>query len=65
MNSNHTNIHSIDEVPFALGTKALDEQQIHQHLRPLFSRSLKNSQDETFARNTAKQLIINRTHPVK
>ena len=61
MNSNHTNIHSIDEVPFALGTKALDEQQIHQHLRPLFSRSLKNSQDKIYLANHSLGRALDQT----
>jgi len=61
MNSNHTNTHSIDEVAFALGTKALDEQQIHQHMRPLFSRSLKNSQDKIYLANHSLGRALDQT----
>ncbi|HHZ70999.1 MAG TPA: aminotransferase class V-fold PLP-dependent enzyme [Methylococcaceae bacterium] len=61
MNSNHTNINSIDEFVFALGTKALDEQLMCRHLRPLFTRSLQNSQDKIYLANHSLGRALDQT----
>ena len=49
-------------VRFTLGVRELIADGLIRHNKTIFDGCLLN---ETFARNTAKQLIINRTHPVE
>jgi kynureninase len=51
MNSNYPTTDSIERHVLALGLGELDEQQVNSHIQPLFSRSLRYSQDVIYLAN--------------
>jgi kynureninase len=61
MNVKQTKTDSIEQRILALGSGELDEQQIIRHIRPLFSRSLRYSQDMIYLANHSLGRALDQT----
>ncbi|MGZ8186425.1 MAG: aminotransferase class V-fold PLP-dependent enzyme, partial [Methylobacter sp.] len=61
MTVKQTKADSIEQRILALGSGELDEQQIIRHIRPLFSRSLRYSQDVIYLANHSLGRALDQT----